>query len=181
MTARDLLQHPFIRSARSTAHLTSLIERHRLFRQQQGRIKSTPSRTLARQAMGSSGLTISGSSTMRSEWNFDETIRGTVKGVPLNLDLAGLSLESDEEWEAGSGADEDEDEDEIPWESVRVQVDRQAEGASQRSFNVSLTLGSEQPFSLPVSGVRDLVAFARVFFCCSPHSTAQQLAGHTRI
>lgn len=34
--------------------------------------------------------------TMRSEWNFDETIRGTVKGVPVELDLDEMS---DEEWD----------------------------------------------------------------------------------
>ncbi len=32
--------------------------------------------------------------TMRSEWNFDETIRGTVRGMPVQLDLA-----QTEEWE----------------------------------------------------------------------------------
>lgn len=33
---------------------------------------------------------------MKSEWNFDETIRGTVRGVPLQLDLAEME---EEEWD----------------------------------------------------------------------------------
>lgn len=33
---------------------------------------------------------------MKSEWNFDETIRGTVKGVPVELDLDEMS--DDEDW-----------------------------------------------------------------------------------
>ena len=46
------------------------------------------------------------------EWNFDETIRGTMKGMKVNLDLAGLEIgDSDEEgegeWEVGMGGDED--------------------------------------------------------------------------
>ena len=36
--------------------------------------------------------------TMRSEWNFDETIKLTMKGVPVELDLDEMS-DDDEEWE----------------------------------------------------------------------------------
>ena len=36
--------------------------------------------------------------TMKSEWNFDETIKLTMKGVPVELDLDDMS-DDDEEWE----------------------------------------------------------------------------------
>jgi len=36
--------------------------------------------------------------TMKSEWNFDETIKLTMKGVPVELDLEEMS-DDDEEWE----------------------------------------------------------------------------------
>lgn len=35
--------------------------------------------------------------TIKSEWNFDDTIRGTIKGVPVELDLDDMS--DDEEWD----------------------------------------------------------------------------------
>ncbi|KAI9634328.1 kinase-like domain-containing protein [Dioszegia hungarica] len=107
-TARELLNHPFIRGARSTRHLQDLISRHAGFRAAQPKARSTPSKTLTRQAMGSSGLTINGppGAGEMGEWNFDETIRGTMKGMKVNLDLAGLEIgDSDEEgegeWEHG--------------------------------------------------------------------------------
>ena len=34
--------------------------------------------------------------TMKSEWDFDETIRGTIRGMPVELDLEELT---DEEWD----------------------------------------------------------------------------------
>lgn len=94
-TARELLQHRFIRTARSTSRLVELIERHQAFRKINPSKPSTPSRTLNKQAEGF-GMTIVGNRSMKSEWNFDETIRGTVRGVPLQLDLAEME---EEEWD----------------------------------------------------------------------------------
>jgi serine/threonine-protein kinase 24/25/MST4 len=63
--------------------------------------------------MGITGGTINGN-TIRSEWNFDETIRGTVRGAQVQLDLAALSDEED----AGFDFDDDADDDErAPWAS----------------------------------------------------------------
>jgi serine/threonine-protein kinase 24/25/MST4 len=80
--------------------------------------------------MGSSGLTLTGppSAEAMGEWNFDETIRGTMKGMPVNLDLAGA------DWEAGYDSEDSEEED-VPWASVRVRVDGQ--GIGRRDVNVS--------------------------------------------
>lgn len=58
---------------------------------------------MARQAGGYDGNTITanGNGTVRSEWNFDDTIRGTINGVPINLNLDDMEdeEEEDEEWE----------------------------------------------------------------------------------
>lgn len=39
--------------------------------------------------------------TIRSEWNFDDTIRGTIKGMPVNLNLDDMDDEDeeDEQWD----------------------------------------------------------------------------------
>lgn len=67
-----------------------------------------------------------GNGTMRSEWNFDETIRGTVRNVPFQLDLADLETEEWESEEDGKGE----------WDTTR---ERHAEPARQsRGKNVSL-------------------------------------------
>jgi hypothetical protein len=42
--------------------------------------------------------TITGHGTVRSEWNFDDTIRGTIAGMPVELDLGAMDDE-DEEWD----------------------------------------------------------------------------------
>ena len=39
-----------------------------------------------------------GNGTVRSEWNFDDTIRGTIAGMPIELDLGALDDE-EEEWD----------------------------------------------------------------------------------
>ncbi|WVR03239.1 hypothetical protein IAU60_000230 [Kwoniella sp. DSM 27419] len=98
-TARDLLQHRFVRSAKSTSSLVPLIERYQSYRARSPAKPSTPSKTLNRLAAGLGGLTLvgDGAGTMRSEWNFDETIRGTVKGVPVQLDLQ--DMEEDDGWD----------------------------------------------------------------------------------
>lgn len=113
------------------------------------------------------------------EWNFDETIRGTMKGMKVNLDLAGLEIgDSDEEgegeWEVGMGGDED-GEEEVPWESVRVRVDGRGEGLGGRGMNVSLPLLRAWPEStadIPV--FRDIVTSARAVLLC--HSRIERLA-----
>ena len=98
-TAKQLLSHPFILKARSTSRLVELIDRYRSYRARHPPKQSTPSKTLNRQAAGPDGMTLMGeqTGTMRSEWNFDETIRGTFKGVPIELDLEEMS--DDEEWD----------------------------------------------------------------------------------
>lgn len=88
--------------------------------------------------MGNSGLTMSGPPPMAGDdggWNFDETIRGTMKGIPIHLDLAGLTLGDgdDGEWEVPEGEDEEGEED-VPWESVRVRVE--GVGIGGRSISV---------------------------------------------
>lgn len=93
-TARDLLENRFIRNARSTSRLVELVERNQAFKRQNPSKPSTPSKTLNKQAAGF-GMTMVGGGTMRSEWNFDETIRGTVRGMPVQLDLAEME---EEEW-----------------------------------------------------------------------------------
>lgn len=97
-TARDLLQHPFIVNAPSTKHLQKLIERYQSFKSRSpSRKQAIPSQSINKQAMGYDGMTLKGNGTMRSEWNFDETIRGTMKGVPVELDLE--TMEEDDEWD----------------------------------------------------------------------------------
>ncbi|KAK8844573.1 hypothetical protein IAR55_006420 [Kwoniella newhampshirensis] len=96
-TAKDLLQHRFIRSARRTTDLIPLINRYRAFRARSPGKASTPSKTLNKLAAGLGGLTLNGNGTMKSEWNFDETVRGTMKGVPVQLDLE--QMDEDEEWD----------------------------------------------------------------------------------
>ena len=97
-TARDLLQHPFIANAPSTKHLQKLIERYQSFKSRSpSRKQAVPSQSLNKQAMGFDGMTLKGTGTMRSEWNFDDTIRGTMKGVPVEFDLE--TMEEDDEWD----------------------------------------------------------------------------------
>ncbi|WWC67143.1 uncharacterized protein I206_101050 [Kwoniella pini CBS 10737] len=95
-TAKELLQHPFITSARSTSHLIPLIERYQALKARSPSKSNSPSRTLNRIAAGIDNLTIGPGGTMKSEWNFDETIKGTIKGVAVNLDLEDMQ---DDEWD----------------------------------------------------------------------------------
>lgn len=101
MSARELLQHRFIRGARRPAHLVELVKRHQLWRAKQkpSKNKNSPSKTLMRQAGGLDGNTFNGNGTVRSEWNFDDTIRGTINGVPVNLNLDDLEDEEEGEWD----------------------------------------------------------------------------------
>ncbi|WRT63383.1 uncharacterized protein IL334_000288 [Kwoniella shivajii] len=119
-TAKELLRHPFITSARSTSHLVPLVERYQAFKARSPGKSSTPSKTLNKLAAGLGGLTIGPGGTMKSEWNFDETIRGTIKGVPVELDLENLQ---EDEWDY-----DDEDENKIEqvestWGTVRERDD----------------------------------------------------------
>ncbi|ORX34920.1 kinase-like domain-containing protein [Kockovaella imperatae] len=101
-TAKDLLQHKFIRSARSTSRLVELVTRYNAFRVQSPAKKSTPSKTLSKQAGGGDYGTIT-PGTIKSEWNFDETIRMTVRGAPVELDLTSMS-DDDDEWDLAEGS-----------------------------------------------------------------------------
>lgn len=84
-TAHDLLQHPFIRSALPTSRLRPLVKRYELFCHRNNK------------PIGSIRLpgTVVGQ-PVRAEWDFDETIRGTMKGMPVNLDLASLDKTPEE-------------------------------------------------------------------------------------
>lgn len=92
-TAKQLLQYRFIRSAKKTTDLIPLITRYQNYKSSHPSSKpnAAPSKTLNRLAAGLGGLTIDGNGygqgTMGSEWNFDETIRGTARGIPVNLNL----------------------------------------------------------------------------------------------
>ena len=97
-TAKELLQHSFIKSARSTSRLVELVNRCQAFKAQSPSKKATPSQTLNRQAAGKFGTMLKARGTIENEWNFDETIRGTMKGAPILLDLASIS--EGEDWES---------------------------------------------------------------------------------
>lgn len=81
------MKHPFIRSAGETSELSALVQRYFLF-QQQG--KKTPT---AAPDFG----TVAGGGTLRTEWDFDETIRGTIKGAPVSFDLSALREQDENE------------------------------------------------------------------------------------
>ncbi|KAL7420227.1 hypothetical protein Q5752_005194 [Cryptotrichosporon argae] len=100
-TAKELLQHRFIRSARRTTQLVDLVERYRQYRRQHAPKASSPTKSLNRQAAGLAGLTLNNApgGTVRSEWNFDDTIRGTIRGVPVELDLTEMEDDEDDEEE----------------------------------------------------------------------------------
>lgn len=95
-TARELLKHPFITRARSTSRLVELVDRYQAHKARHPSKSSSPSKTLNKQAAGM-GDTMLANETIRSEWNFDDTIRGTVKGMPVELDLEEMS--DDDEWD----------------------------------------------------------------------------------
>lgn len=148
-TARELLKHPFIRNARSTPRLVELIERHRAFKSRNPSKPSTPSKTLNRQAAGF-GLTMVNNGTMRSEWNFDETIRGTVRGVPVELDLEDMSDE--EEWdlkdqEVMIGVEEGEG-----WGTTRIRTSHVMSASTLNGSDVSLPPLERSPMETPSLG-----------------------------
>ncbi|EJT49016.1 cdc42p activated signal transducing ser/thr kinase of the PAK family, Cla4p [Trichosporon asahii var. asahii CBS 2479] len=85
-TAKALLQHPFITSAGSTSELGGLIRRYAAYRK--ANLKTSgPAPDHAGTIAGTTG---------GMEWDFDETIRGTVKGMPIHLDLEALDASIDQ-------------------------------------------------------------------------------------
>lgn len=84
-TAKALLQHPFITSAKPTTELGGLIQRYAAYRQ--ANLKASGP---APDHSGTVAGTVGG-----MEWDFDETIRGTVKGMPIHLDLEALDASID--------------------------------------------------------------------------------------
>jgi serine/threonine-protein kinase 24/25/MST4 len=82
-TAKALLQHPFIKSARKTSDLAQLVRRYVTFRQQHTNAPAAPDHNTIMKA------------TVKSTWDFDETIRGTIKGAPIALDLGVLQEEQE--------------------------------------------------------------------------------------
>ncbi|KAE8540535.1 hypothetical protein D1P53_003484 [Cryptococcus gattii VGV] len=145
-TAKQLLQHRFIRSAKKTTDLIPLITRYQSYKSSHPSSKpnTTPSKTLNRLAAGLGGLTIDGKGygqgTMESEWNFDETIRGTARGVPVNLNL--------EDMDKGF---EDEDDEEDDWNVKLAEVEKWDGSVKENAGDLLLEgklAGSEM--SLPV-------------------------------
>jgi len=95
-TANELLQHKFIRTAKKTSYLTELIERY-----QDYRARSPPKGHVNHGSVRSTA-TWDTSNTMRSDWNFDNTIRsisalGTFQGNINDLSMPpGMVPEEDE-------------------------------------------------------------------------------------
>ncbi|ORY22135.1 kinase-like domain-containing protein [Naematelia encephala] len=128
-TAKELLNHKFIRSARSTRHLVELVERYQTWRARHPSKTSTPSKTLTKQANGGFGMTLEGG-TMRSEWNFDETIRGTVRGTQVQLDLE--DFDEEDEWNTEN--------DRAEWGTTRVLAESLMEDEMLNASEISLPL-----------------------------------------
>jgi serine/threonine-protein kinase 24/25/MST4 len=130
-TARELLQHKFIRGARRTFHLVELVNRYQSWKSKQKPSKNnSPSKTLSRQAGNYDASTVVGNGTMRSEWNFDDTIRGTIAGMPIELDLGALDDE-EEEWDL-------ENEEVEVWEGTNRIRQGSVIGGDLNTLNVSL-------------------------------------------
>ncbi|WVQ76913.1 hypothetical protein IAR50_006591 [Cryptococcus sp. DSM 104548] len=96
-TAKELLSHPFIRGAGKTSTLVPLVERYQIYLSHlPSKPSSRPTASLNHLASGQD-LTIdpSGRGTVSSDagWNFDETIRGTRRGVPVELNLEEMEEE----------------------------------------------------------------------------------------
>ncbi|ODN75548.1 hypothetical protein L202_06674 [Cryptococcus amylolentus CBS 6039] len=97
-TAKELLSHPFIRGAAKTSTLVPLVERYQIYVSHlPSKPSSRPTASLNNLASGH-GLTIdplSGRGSVSSDagWNFDETIRGTRRGVPVELNLEEMEEE----------------------------------------------------------------------------------------
>ncbi|KAH7929447.1 Pkinase-domain-containing protein [Leucogyrophana mollusca] len=83
-TAKELLQHRFIRGAKKTAYLTELIERY-----QDHRARSPQKGQQAYQATVRNNGTWEANGTIRSDWNFDTikstSVMGTFRSVAKDL------------------------------------------------------------------------------------------------
>lgn len=106
-TAKELLQHRFIRGARKTSYLTELIERHQEFRSR------TPARGQTAQPSTRGSIASWDNGTLKSEWNF-ETIRstaamGSFRSMARDLVPPGVIPDEDEETVSIFGTAEDGD------------------------------------------------------------------------
>lgn len=79
-TSNALLQHPFIRKAAPTSELEPLVNRYLAYKANK---KKGPSKPDPATVVGG---------TVSTEWDFDDTIRGTLKGVPVQLNLESLEV-----------------------------------------------------------------------------------------
>jgi serine/threonine-protein kinase 24/25/MST4 len=79
-TSNALLQHPFIRKAAPTSALQPLVNRYLAYKANK---KKGPSKPDPATVVGG---------TVSTEWDFDDTIRGTLKGVPVQLNLESLEV-----------------------------------------------------------------------------------------
>lgn len=82
------MQHPFIRGAQGD--LLSLVQRREQYRAKQPTKAPLAAEVSRLQQLASNTLP----GTVRSEWNFADTIRGTVKGTSVSYDLD--DIEDDE-------------------------------------------------------------------------------------
>jgi len=73
-----------------------------------------------------------GNGTVRSEWNFDDTIRGTIAGMPIELDLGALD-DDEEEWDL-------ENEEVEVWDGTTRVRQGSVIGGDLNTLNVSLSL-----------------------------------------
>ncbi|KAI0278827.1 kinase-like domain-containing protein [Russula aff. rugulosa BPL654] len=107
-TAKELLQHRFIRSARKTSYLTELIERYQEYRARTPARGQTTVPTTTRNSIASWDK-----GTLKSEWNF-ETIRstaamGSFRSMAKDLVRPGVIPDEDEEAVSLFGTAEDGD------------------------------------------------------------------------
>jgi len=106
-TAKELLQHRFVRGARKTSYLTELIERYQEFRAR------APARGQAAQPSTRNSIASWDNGTLKSEWNF-ETIRstaamGSFRNMAKDLVQPGMIPDEDEEAVSLFGTAEDGD------------------------------------------------------------------------
>lgn len=80
-TSKALLQHPFVRQAGPTSDLETLVKRYQTHKANRKKKKTSQP----------DPATIMGA-TVKTEWDFDDTIRGTLKGVPVQLNLEALEV-----------------------------------------------------------------------------------------
>ncbi|KAI0304006.1 hypothetical protein BC826DRAFT_1095278 [Russula brevipes] len=106
-TAKELLQHRFIRAARKTSYLTELIERHQEFR------ALNPARGQSAHPPTRNSVATWDNGTLKSEWNF-ETMRstgamGSFRNMAKDLVQPGVIPDEDEEAVSLFGTAEDGD------------------------------------------------------------------------